>query len=130
MTIRVLAVLMSLFTIFGCTAKAELKEGGIYTTPQEDGRYTVLKILKTDAQGVHIRMYSNVFAEPPTKIDETALYLAGMNRKPNEALGMGHAPISKKSFSTWGAKFVQQSSVAELELEGYNMWLEAGGGYF
>ena len=29
-----------------------------------------------------------------------------------------------------GARFVQQSTVSEDELEGYEMWLEAEGGYF
>lgn len=121
---------MSIFSLFACASKAEFKEGGIYATPQEGGKYTVLKILKIDDGGIHVRMYSNVYDEPPKQIDESTLYMAGMDRKPNEVLGMGHAPISKKSFSTWRAIFVQQSSVTEPELEGYNMWHEAGGGYF
>lgn len=129
-TTRILVILMSLFSLFGCTSKSGLKEGGIYSTLQEEGTYTVLKVLKIDKEGVHVRMYSNVYKTPPRQIDESTLYMAGMNRKPDEALGMGHAPISNESFSTWGATFVQQSSVAESELEGYNMWLESGGGYF
>ena len=71
-------------------------------------------------------MFSNV----PSSIDEKKLYIAGINRKPNEPLGMGHAPISKASFSTWDAIFVQPSYVSEEELEGYKMWLNSGGGYF
>ena len=43
---------------------------------------------------------------------------------------MGHCPVSKKSFLSWGATFVQQSTVSAEELEGYKMWLDAKGGYF
>lgn len=130
MKTRLVAILMSILSAFACTSKGELIEGGIYSTPQEGGKYTVLKILKVDEVGVHVRTYSNVYTEHPKRIDESTLYMAGMHKKPNEPLGMGHAPISKKSFSTWRIMFVQQSSVAESELEGYNMWKEAGGGYF
>jgi hypothetical protein len=115
--------------LFGCS-RSTFVEGGLYYTPGEKGGYSVLKILKLDDGGVHVRLYSNKLAEPPTKIDESTLYMAGMNRKPEESLGMGHAPISKKSFAGWNAKFVQQSAVKEDELDGYKMWLEAKGGYF
>jgi hypothetical protein len=56
--------------------------------------------------------------------------MAGIDREPNEAIAMGHAPISKQSFSAWRTIFVQQSSVSPDELEGYQIWLEARGGYF
>jgi hypothetical protein len=105
-------------------------EGGLYYTHNDDGAYSILKILKIDDRGFHVRLYSNRFPEPPQKIDEPTLYMVGMNRKPNERLGMGHLPISKKSFVTWHATFVQQSTVSEEELEGYKVWLDAKGGYF
>lgn len=115
--------------LFGC-ARSTLVEGGLYSIPGEADGYSVLKILKLDEGGVHLRLYSNQFPEPPRQIDESALYMAGMDRQKGEPLGMGHAPISKKSFATWRATFVQQSTVKADELEGYRMWLEAGGGYF
>lgn len=115
--------------LFGCS-RSRLVEGGLYYTASEKGGYSVLKILRLDEGGVHVRLYSNKFAEPPTKIDESTLFMAGMNRKPGESLGLGHAPISRKSFAGWNAKFVQQSTVQESELEGYKMWLDAKGGYF
>lgn len=77
--------------------------------------------MKLDDQGVHIRLYSNVFETLPERIDESILYMVGMNRKPDETLGIGHVPIFKQSFATWGAVFVQQSSVLPDELEGYQM---------
>jgi hypothetical protein len=105
-------------------------EGGLYVTAQENGSFIPLKILKVDNHGVHVRIYSNVYPILPARIDESVLYMAGLNKREDEPLGMGHLPISKESFAGWGARFVQQSSVTTEELEGYQMWLEAGGGYF
>jgi len=99
-------------------------------TPQENGRFVPLKILKVDDHGVHIRIYSNVYPAPPSHIDESTLYMAGVDKREEEPLGMGHLPVSNQSFSGWEATFVQQSSVNTEELEGYQMWLEAEGGYF
>lgn len=115
--------------LIGCS-RGKLIEGGLYATPSENGGYSVLKILNLDDGGVHLRLYSNSFGELPKKIDESALYMAGMNRKPHETLGMGHAPISNKSFAGWNAVLIQQSTVKEEEIEGYKLWLEAKGGYF
>ena len=117
-----------LASLFGC-ARPKWVEGGLYYTRDNDG-YHVLKILKVDDHGFHVRLYSNQFPEPPKKIDESTLYMAGVDHKPNERLGMGHCPVSKKSFLSWGAAFVQQSTVSAEELEGYKMWLDAKGGYF
>jgi hypothetical protein len=121
---------MSLFAfLFGCS-RSELVEGGLYYMRNDNGSYSVLKILKLDEQGIHIRLYSNQFPTPPTKLDESVLYMVGLNRKPNETLGMGHAPILRKSFPGWHATFFQQSKVTSDELEGYKLWLDAKGGYF
>ena len=121
---------MSLLSIlFGCS-RAKLSEGGLCYFPNDNGSYSVLKILKLDDQGVHVRVYSNQFSSPPSKIDESTLFMGGVDHKPNETLGMGHAPLSKKSFEGWKATFFQQSTVKEEELEGYKMWAEAKGGYF
>ena len=105
-------------------------EGGLFVTPMEGGKFRPLKILKTDAHGVHIRVYSNLYQGVPEQIDESALYMAGADRGEKEPLGMGHLPVSRKSFSSWGAIFVQHSSVSPDELDGYQVWLEAKGGYF
>jgi len=115
----------------GCARSGpEWIEGGLYCTQNEDGSYSVLKILKMDDVGFHVRLYSNQFAQRPRQIDESRLYMAGMNRKPGERLGMGHTPVSKKAFLNGNATLIQKSTVRDEELEGYKMWLEATGGYF
>lgn len=108
----------------------EWVEGGLYAVPRENGAYSVLKLLKHDAHGVHVRCYSNVHATRPASVDESTLYMAGVDKRDDEPLGMGHLPISHASFTGWGAIFIQASTVSSEELEGYEMWREAEGGYF
>jgi hypothetical protein len=86
--------------------------------------------LKVEGAGLHIRVYSNQFDAPPTQVDESKLYMAGLNHKPNEILGQEDLPITNASFDAWKATFVQQSTVKADELEGYNVWKKAGGKYF
>lgn len=126
---------MGLFSmLFGCSKQeTKLIEGGIYYTQEEDGGFGVLKILKLDTHGVHVRIYSNRFDSPPKVVDVETLYMSGMSKPGEERTdrpGMGHLPISRGSFDAWGAVFIQQAGVAEDEFEGYKMWLDAEGGYF
>jgi hypothetical protein len=126
-------VVVGLFALLGgCGGNAMTKwiEGGLYSTRNEEGTYSVLKILKVDGEGVHIRLYSNQFLERPTDVDEDTLYMAGVDREPDAVLGIGHLPLSKQSFTGWDAQFIKAVPVEEGELEGYEMWLEAEGGYF
>jgi len=117
--------------LLGCSQSgSKLVEGGLYYIKKDNGSYSVMKILKLDDGGVHVRLYSNQFSTPPARVEESTLYMVGVDRKSNETLGMGHAPISKRSFAGWKAVFFQQSTVKDDELEGYKMWLEAKGGYF
>lgn len=111
---------------------ADIKQGYFYATPREKGGYNVLKVLKTDHEGLHIRLYSNVYPNLPTDLDITTLYLAGLDEQSEQIdLGMGHLPISFDSFMTWQAVPLNQfEPVSEDQLEGYRMWQEAEGGYF
>jgi hypothetical protein len=119
----------ALFSLISCHSN-QVIEGGLYYTPGENGGYAVLKVLKVDPKGVHVRIYSNRYDQAPAKIDESTLYMASLDQKPDEEPGMGHAPLSKRTFKAWNVKFIQQSTVTEAELEGYRIWLEAKGGYF
>lgn len=120
------------FLILGtsCSSGNTMHEGGLYSYQNSKGKYQIIKILKVEDQGVHVRMYSNSFDAPPSHIEESSLYMSGMNKKPGEALGMGHIPVSTDSFRSWKISFIQQSKVTAEELDGYNLWHEAGGGYF
>lgn len=114
----------------GACARPEIVEGGLYSTANDDDSYSVLKVLKVDAKGVHVRIYSNRFESALTAIDASALYLAGIDHKPEESLGLGHLPVSHEHFEAWKPRFVQREGVTEEELDGYRVWLEEGGGFF
>lgn len=108
----------------------QLQEGGVYSVKEEDGTYGVIKILKMDNHGVHVRQYSNQFLEHPNSVDSAALYMAGIHRKPDEKLGLGHTPISNESFAGWQIRLIQVEQTTDEELEGYEYWKEEDGGYF
>jgi hypothetical protein len=131
--------------LFGAGGKATPKaefasdwvEGGLYATPWGEGRYAVLKILKLDEHGVHMRRYSNVYDACPSSLDESSLHVSGIEAlvegvevREDAPLGVGHMPVSKGTFASSGAVFIQASTVSSEELEGYEMWREAKGGYF
>jgi hypothetical protein len=112
-------------------------EGGLYATPWGHHGYAVLKILKRDEHGVHIRRYSNVYDASPLSLDESSLRLHGIEAliegaeaREDAPLGVGHMPVSRGTFANSGAIFIQASTVSSEELEGYEMWREAEGGYF
>ena len=121
-----------LLVVVGCAETPETAwvEGGLYSTRNEDGTFAIVKILKLEDEGVHIRAYSNQFDSEPEAIDETTLYLAGMDHGPDEQLGMGHLPLLKASFGSWAPRYIKTVPVEDAELEGYRMWKDAGGGFF
>lgn len=127
---RLLAVLFGTAVVTSAVATGQWLEGGLYIVPHESGNFVPLKVLKVDSQGVHVRIYSNVYAAAPAHIDEATLYMAGVDKREDEPLGMGHLPVSNETFAGWDVEFVQQSSVSTEELDGYQMWLDAEGGYF
>ena len=114
--------------LFGCQRTPGVKEGALYTMDDGDGFYRVVKILATDDRGVHIRMYKNTWKERPASVDSSSLSLGQVNDP--EGFGMGHLPLSKKSFVAARPVFLQDGQVTDEELEGYRMWKEGGGNYF
>ena len=127
----IVVVCAALVMLTACGGRIEKPaEGGLYSISNENGSYSVLKVLKVDDKGVHVRVYSNQFAERPTAVDERTLYMVGKNRKPDETLGVSHTALSHSSFAGWGAKLIKVIPVKEDELAGYKLWLEAKGGYF
>jgi hypothetical protein len=96
----------------------------------ESGGFSIVKVLKIDAEGVHIRVFSNRFAQRPADIDISNLYMAGIDRKDDEELGLGHLPLRRETFSGWKPQLIKVVPVQPAELEGYEMWKEGKGGYF
>ena len=107
-------------------------EEGLYANKLKDeAGYNIIKILKIDEYGYHIRIYSNLFHSIPEEIGVKTLYMVGLDkRKISEGFGMGHVPILKENFEKWTLFLVQQDQVKPEELEGYLLWEASQGGYF
>jgi hypothetical protein len=112
----------------GGSGANRMKEGGIYSIDNGDGKFGIVKILKLESGIVHVRIYKEKFATRPESIKVEQLSLGSIKDK--DGFGIGHLPISKNDFTGWKAVFLCETEVKEDELEGYNMWKEAGGGVF
>jgi hypothetical protein len=66
------------------------KEGGLYCIPSDDGSYGIVKVLKVDSVGVHIRRYSNRFDQPPAQVEESELLLGAFDADADGGFGVGH----------------------------------------
>lgn len=104
--------------------------GGLYSVPYESGQFVVIKILKTDSVGLHLRLYSNVFKQRPFSLDESKLIILEANNQQGLPYGAKHVAVSHLSFKGWKAEFIQQSSVSEAELTEFHNWHETKGGFF
>lgn len=92
----------------------ELKAGGIYAAKNENGKYTLTKLLALDDVAVHVRFYNEEFDEVPTRISSNDL-----------TFFIGHAPMAREGFLTEHPDLVAVEPVSDSELEGYRMYLDA-----
>jgi len=98
------------------------REGAYYAVPtsndRRDSSFHVIKVLKVDAEGVHVRQYEGSFNSTP---DISALGLD---------VAIGHVPLSRTAFERMKVVFIEIGTVSEDELEGYRIWEDEGGGFF
>jgi len=93
--------------------------------------FAVVKVLATDDEGVHIRLYQQRFDRRPVEVDPESLTLGPMIPAEGVPLSIHHAPFSFATFARWGAELLARGdTVGEHELAGYRSWQEAEGGYF
>jgi hypothetical protein len=105
--------------------------GDLVSVVTSDGLFGVVKVLASESDGLHIRLYVQRFAERPGPPDLTELSTAPFGKGHDNPFSIGHLPLSYTSFSRWQPKRITRGSVVtEDELEGYHLWLEANGGYF
>jgi hypothetical protein len=122
------AFLVLFLAVAGCSGANSMTEGGIYSIDNGDGKFGVVKILKLEPGIVHVRVYKNKYAFRPSTIKVEELSLGGINDK--DGFGMGHLPINENDFKGWKAVLLNKTEVNLEELEGYQVWKEAGGGVF
>lgn len=99
--------------------------------------FQVVKLLRGQFRGVHLRMYSSVFPERPTAIDEAGLEsrppdlaLVAAGRPSPEPFAIGHIPLSHRAFVELQPEFIQMALVDPDELLGFEEWRLAKGGFF
>ena len=100
----------------------EIVVGGLYYSKNEDGTFTVMKVLAVDEFAVHLRSYANTFTEAPSDVDPAVLTLGSIDSP--DGFGIGHFPLTKDGFLNDNPVFIKQVPVAEDELEGYRFYLE------
>ena len=99
------------------------RPGSIYSVIQGDV-YQVIKVIAVDSKVVHVRLYKNQFIGRPYTVDVNELSLGTINDP--DGFGIGHLPISYKSFFRMQPEFIAQSEdPSGEELEGYNIWKES-----
>jgi hypothetical protein len=132
MMFRKVALLASTVCLaLAACAQPVWKEGGLYSVATEKGDFSVVKLLKLESNGVHISVYSNRFPQRPSDVDVSKLYMAGIHsNKPDDELGMQDLPLLRQSFSGWEPQLIKVVPVEPAELEAYEMWKAAHGGYF
>jgi len=129
-------ILFTLFLLCGCSKSEsenetssttpEIVVGGLYSTQNKEGVFSVMKVLAVDDFAVHIRSYANKFTKNPIDVDPEVLTLGGLN-DPN-GIGIGHSPLAKEGFFKENPVFIKQLPLTDEELEGYRFYLEAMNG--
>lgn len=110
-------------------AAQELVEGGLYVVGNEGVGYRPLKIVKLDAEGVHVRMFSNVYSNVPARIRQDDLLISDRDLPPYLPFGFRHIPFRRASFEDLKPIFVERSAVSADEMSDYEVWLGKDGGY-
>ena len=115
--------------------------GGLFSVPLqamgiESVGFGVVKLLRQQIRGVHVRVYSNTFAERPRHVEDASLESHRVDPSsiadapPSEPLAIGHLPLSHTAFRAWQPEFIRSALVDPDELLGYAEWKLAKGGFF
>lgn len=110
--------------------------GALFSVVGSDNHFGVVKLLRSELRGVHVRVYSNQFDERPAVVAEADLEIRAFNPggfpgdKAGAPFGVGHLPLSHASFAAWKPEFISMAIVDPDELLGYGEWKLAKGGYF
>ena len=120
------------------------RPGGLYSVAVDERGFAVAKVLVVERGAVHVRVYSNRYADRPLAIEPAALFLAPIpdftdaalnatrpEQRPDPgAFGIGHLPLRPASWAAWQPRLIASDDVADDELEGYRTWRDQRGGVF
>jgi hypothetical protein len=127
-------MLRRLFRIFGGRDQVDLPfqpaAGQLLSVRTDEGDYAVMKLLAVDGTGVHARLFVQRFSSRPKASTLPDLTLAPFGHGHNNPFSIGHMPLSLRSFLGWQPEVIGEQPVANGELDGYQEWRDAKGGYF
>jgi len=103
-----------------------LRAGDVCSVRSGREAYAIAKVLARDPGIVHVRIYKEKFQCPPERIRTTQLSLGTIDD--TDGFGVGHLPVSEGEFGLWGPVIIGREEISIEELEGHQMWKEAGGG--
>lgn len=115
------------------------RTGGLYSVAIDDRGFAVARVLATDRDGIHLRVYSNRYRDRPTRIDRAQLFLvagpdlsdAALNatypedRPDPGAFAIGHIPLRLASFRAWRPKLIGFEKLEPDDLFDYRSWQAA-----
>jgi hypothetical protein len=107
------------------TARSELFDGGYYSIIDGD-EFGIAKVLKLEAEIVHVRIYKEQFAQRPRSIDPDRLTLGSIHDE--DGFGMRHLPLRTVTFQSREPLFITHSALTADELAAYEMWKQVEGG--
>src|SRR3712207_1263982 len=82
-------------------ARGPFAAGDLVSVETDRGEYGVMKILATDARGVHARLYVQRFARRPRPEDVGELSTAPFGPGHDHPFSIGHMPLSHLTFARW-----------------------------
>ena len=105
--------------------------GDLVSVVTDDGGYGIVKLLVTDAIGVHARLYQQRFTDRPSAVDPTTLSLGPSMFAQDVPFSIGHIPLCYETFAHWQPVLLARGlAVEDREMQGHRGWEEAEGGYF
>ncbi len=126
--LRLVTLTVAFLAFGGCgNLPPEWMVGGLYSVWEGNGLFGVVKVLAIDPDIVSVRWYKESFDTRPIEISSGELSLGTADE---EVTGFGHLPLTFKDFAWMFPVFIAEESVSAEELEGYEIWKEAGGGAF
>jgi hypothetical protein len=99
----------------------DVRAGDLCSVVDND-MFRVAKVLRADANAVHVRLYAERFLTRPVAVRPGELTLGSVDE---QEFGIGHLPLAWAEFDRWEPDVFAHEPVEPDELEGYELWAEA-----